>query len=116
MVLPWYSPQISYGASVSRSASPYLTDTVYAGLLAGGTGVTSMINLATVILKNPADKVKVRSMHALSCYTTCPGLWTSHSIYLVVGKICVRLELQTPETESITLGVCHSGGCSMQSL
>lgn len=30
-----------------------------AGLLAGGTGVTAMINLATVILKNPNDKVKV---------------------------------------------------------
>ena len=29
------------------------------GLLAGGTGVTAMINLATVILKNPNDKVKV---------------------------------------------------------
>lgn len=34
-----------------------------AGLLAGGTGVTAMVNLATVILKNPADKVKVRAQH-----------------------------------------------------
>ena len=36
-----------------------------AGLLAGGTGVTAMVNLATVILKNPADKVKVRAQHLL---------------------------------------------------
>jgi hypothetical protein len=40
-----------------------------AGLLAGGTGVTAMVNLATVILKNPADKVKVRAHHLLNKHT-----------------------------------------------
>ena len=39
-----------------------------AGLLAGGTGVTAMVNLATVILKNPADKVKVRARHLLNVH------------------------------------------------
>ena len=31
----------------------------WTGLLAGGMGVTPMINLSHVILKNPNDKVKV---------------------------------------------------------
>ncbi|CAK0787811.1 hypothetical protein CVIRNUC_011033 [Coccomyxa viridis] len=34
------------------------------GLLAGGTGVTAMFNLAHVILKNPNDKVKLRLVYA----------------------------------------------------
>lgn len=33
-----------------------------------------MINLSTVILKNPNDKVKVGITNALPCYTTCPRL------------------------------------------
>ncbi len=43
-----------------------------AGLLAGGMGVTPMINLSHVILKNPNDKVKVRLMDQAAVFSGTP--------------------------------------------
>ncbi len=48
-----------HGTALSFILVDAETSDACAGLLAGGTGVTAMINLSTVILKNPNDKVKV---------------------------------------------------------
>ena len=47
--------------------------TVWPGMLAGGTGITPMYQVAAAILKNPADRTEVRPARDASQSTLC---WT----------------------------------------
>ena len=73
----------------------------HAALLAGGTGITPMVNLSHAILKNPNDKVKVRRSATACLSVTSSRLW----ILCPSGCIlchCCGLLLQASLSERVT--------------
>lgn len=85
----WYPVN---GAYCIPNDSSYSMDFVLcfcAGLLAGGMGVTPMINLSHVILKNPNDKVKVGANTASS--TSCSRTPVKFTQYLMHVLLLVSL-------------------------